>query len=150
MWTPGSSSRWRPPEEGARSSSSGETFGIRSRIERSFRTLKRTNVFANNVNARRLHVRVKRDTLNVILSIFQYYTLAQVPHGDRSIPALSSMGGGLHSSSAPDSSDTRKPPAAPMAEASAISLGLRPMIIAIEALSMAPSTIYQCGASARK
>ena len=34
-----------------------EAFGImRSRIERSFRTLKRrTRVFANNANARRLH-----------------------------------------------------------------------------------------------
>ena len=34
-----------------------EAFGIRSSIKRSFRTLKRrTRVFANNVNARRLHL----------------------------------------------------------------------------------------------
>jgi putative transposase len=46
-----------------------ETFGIRSRIERSFRTLRRTRVFSDNVNARRLGVRA----LNLILSIFQMY-----------------------------------------------------------------------------
>ncbi|MGC9189555.1 MAG: DDE-type integrase/transposase/recombinase [Conexivisphaera sp.] len=70
-----------------------ETFGIRSRIERFFRTLKRrTKVFSNNVNARRLQVHA----LNTILSIFQlYYNWLRYHKGIGGIPALLSMGGGL-------------------------------------------------------
>jgi len=44
-----------------------ETFGERIRIERFFKTLKgRTKVFANNINARKLHIKI----LNILLSVF--------------------------------------------------------------------------------
>ncbi|MGC9191588.1 MAG: hypothetical protein ACP5GT_02825 [Conexivisphaera sp.] len=70
-----------------------EAFGIRSRMERFSRTLKRrTKVFSNNVNAGRLQVRA----LNTILSIFQlYYNWLRYHEGIGGIPALLSMGGGL-------------------------------------------------------
>ena len=72
----------------------GWAFGIRSRIERYFRILRRTKVFANNVNARRLHIRA----LNIILLIFlssDVLQLAQAQQGDRGISAIAARGGGL-------------------------------------------------------
>nr|CCC55573.1 transposase [uncultured archaeon] len=67
-----------------------ETFGERNRIERFFRTLKRrTKAFANNINARKLHIHA----LNAMLKLFfTFYNFFRFHKGIKRIP---SSGGGL-------------------------------------------------------